>query len=160
MAKNLFNINEDMFRLHLQIEENGGDLTPELEEQLTITEHDRESKCEGYVSVIRQLKSKSQLIKDEAKRLLDAARTYDKSVERLEDNLLSSIVQLGNIKTNFVSISTRRNKSVEIADDVEIPLQYQRVKIEANKTAIKEALESGIDVPGATIVEKFSLLIR
>jgi hypothetical protein len=160
MAKNLFNINEDMFRLHLQIEENGGELTQELEEQLTITEHDRESKCEGYVSVIRQLKSKSQLIKDEAKRLLDAARTYDKSVERLEDNLLSSIVQLGNIKTNFVSISTRRNKSVEIADDAEIPLQYQRVKIEANKTAIKEALESGIDVPGATIVEKFSLLIR
>ena len=160
MSKNLFNINEDMFRLHLQIEENGGELTPELEEQITITEHDRESKCEGYVSVIRQLKSKSQLIKDEAKRLLDAARTYDKSVERLEDNLLSSIVQLGNIKTNFVSISTRRNKSVEIADDVEIPLQYQRVKIEANKTAIKEALESGIDVPGATIVEKYSLLIR
>jgi hypothetical protein len=160
MSKNLFNINEDIFRLHLQIEENGGELTPELEEQLTITEHDRESKCEGYVSVIRQLKSKSQLIKDEAKRLLDAARTYDKSVERLEDNLLSSIVQLGNIKTNFVSISTRRNKSVEIADDIEIPLQYQRVKIEANKTAIKEALESGIDVPGATIVEKFSLLIR
>ena len=160
MGKNLFNINEDMFRLHQQIEENGGELTAELEEQLTITENDRESKCEGYVSVIRQLKSKSQLIKDEAKRLLDAARVYDKSVERLEDNLLSSIVQLGNIKTNFVSISTRRNKSVEISDDAELPLQYQRVKIEANKTAIKEALESGIDVPGATIVEKFSLLIR
>ena len=160
MAKNLFNINEDMFRLHQQIEENGGELTPELEEQLTITEHDRESKCEGYVSVIRQLKSKSQLIKDEAKRLLDAARTYDKSVERLEDNLLSSVVQLGNIKTNFVSISTRRNRSVEIANDVEIPLIYQRVKIEANKTAIKEAIESGIDVPGATIVERFSLFIK
>lgn len=160
MSKNLFNINEDIFRLHQQIEENGGELTAELEEQLTITENDRESKCEGYVSVIRQLKSKSQLIKDEAKRLLDAARVYDKSVERLEDNLLSSVVQLGNIKTNFVSISTRRNKSVEIADDAELPLQYQRVKIEANKTAIKEALESGIDVPGATIVEKFSLLIR
>jgi hypothetical protein len=160
MSKNLFNINEDMFRLHLQIEENGGELTQELEEQLTITEHERESKCEGYVSIIGQLKSKSELLKREAKRLLDAARTYDKSVERLEDNLLSSIVQLGNIKTNFVSISTRRNKSVEIADDVEIPLQYQRVKIEANKTAIKEALESGIDVPGATIVEKFSLLIK
>jgi predicted nucleic acid-binding Zn-ribbon protein len=160
MSKNLFNINEDIFRLHQQIEENGGELTAELEEQLTITENDRESKCEGYVSVIRQLKSKSQLIKDEAKRLLDAARVYDKSVERLEDNLLSSVVQLGNIKTNFVSISTRRNKSVEIADDAELPLQYQRVKIEANKTAIKEAIESGIDVPGATIVEKFSLLIR
>jgi hypothetical protein len=160
MSKNLFNINEDIFRLHQQIEENGGELTAELEEQLTITENDRESKCEGYVSVIRQLKSKSQLIKDEAKRLLDAARVYDKSVERLEDNLLSSVVQLGNIKTNFVSISTRRNKSVEISDDAELPLQYQRVKIEANKTAIKEALESGIDVPGATIVEKFSLLIR
>ena len=160
MAKNLFRINEDIFRLYQQIDDNGGELTPELEEQLTITENDRESKCEGYVSVIRMFKSKSQLIKDEAKRLLDAARTYDKSIERLEDNLLSSIVQLGNIKTNFVSISTRRNKSVEIADDIEIPLQYQRVKIEANKTAIKEALESGIDVPGATIVEKYSLLIR
>ena len=160
MAKNLFRINEDIFRLYQQIDDNGGELTPELEEQLTITENDRESKCEGYVSVIRMFKSKSQLIKDEAKRLLDAARTYDKSVERLEDNLLSSVVQLGNIKTNFVSISTRRNRSVEISDDVEIPLQYQRVKIEANKTAIKEAIESGIDVPGATIVERFSLFIR
>jgi hypothetical protein len=160
MAKNLFNINDDMFRLHQQIEENGGELTPELEEQLIITEHDRESKCEGYAAVIRQLKSKSELLKREAKRLLDAARTYDKSVERLEDNLLSSIVQLGSVKTNFVSISTRRNKSVEIAEDADIPSQYCRLKIEPNKTAIKEALESGIDVPGATIVEKFSLLIR
>lgn len=160
MSKNLFNINEDIFRLHQQIEENGGELTPELEEQLTITEDERESKCEGYVHVIRELKSRSQFIKDEAKRLLDAARTYDKSVERLEDSLLQSIVQLGSVKTNFVSISTRRNKSVEIDDNVEIPLAYQRVKIEANKTAIKEALESGVDVPGARIVEKFSLLIR
>jgi hypothetical protein len=160
MAKNLFNINDDMFRLHQQIEENGGELTPELEEQLTITEHERESKCEGYVSVIGQLKSKSELLKREAKRLLDAARTYDKSIERLEDNLLSSVVQLGNIKTNFVSISTRRNKSVEIAEDAELPIEYQRVKTEPNKSAIKEALELGIDVPGATIVEKFSLLIR
>ena len=160
MGKNLFNINEEMFRLHQQIEENGGELTPELEEQLPITEHEREQKCESYVSVIRQLKSKSQLIKDEAKRLLDAARTYDKTVERLEDNLLSSIVQLGAVKTNFVSISTRRNKSVEISDDAELPLQYQRVKIEVNKTLIREALESGIDIPGASIVEKHSLIIK
>lgn len=160
MGKNLFNIDADIFQLHQQIEENGGELTPELEELLNITEHDRESKCEGYVYVIRELKSRSQFIKDEAKRLLDAARTYDKSIERLENSLLQSIVQLGNIKTNFVSISTRRNKSVEIDSDVELPLAYQRVKVEANKTAIKEALESGIDVPGARIVENYSLLIR
>lgn len=160
MGKNLFNINADLFQLQQQINENYGEITPELEEQLIISEHERETKCEGHVYIIRELKSKSQFIKDEAKRLLDIAKSYDKSIERLEDNLLSSIVHLGPIKTNFVSISTRRNKSVEIADDAELPLQYQRVKIEANKTAIKEALESGIDVPGATIVEKFSLLIR
>jgi hypothetical protein len=38
--------------------------------------------------------------------------------------------------------------------------EFLRIKTEPNKTAIKEALESGQEVQGALIVENYSLNIR
>lgn len=158
--KNLFNIDADLFALYNEIENNGGEMTPELEAQLEISEAERTTKGEGYVHVIRQLKSKSELIKAEIKRLQEIAKHYENSAEKLSDRLLQSVINHGAIKTDFVSISTRKSKSVSITDEAVIPAEFLRVKTEPNKTAIKEAIESGMEVEGALIVENYSLNIR
>ena len=158
--KNLFNIDAELYEVYSEIENNGGEMTPELEAALEITEAERMTKGEGYVYVIKQLKSQADLLKAEAKRLLEIAKQYENSGDKLADRLLQSVIAHGQIKTDFVTISTRKSKSVSITDESLLKAEYLRIKTEPNKTAIKEALESGQEVAGALIVENYSLNIR
>ena len=158
--KNLFNIDAELYEVYSEIENNGGEMTPELEAALEITEAERMTKGEGYVYVIKQLKSQSDLLKAEAKRLLEIAKQYENSGDKLADRLLQSVIAHGQIKTAFVTISTRKSKSVSITDESLLKAEYLRIKTEPNKTAIKEALESGQEVAGALFVENYSLNIK
>lgn len=158
--KNLFNIDAELYEVYNEIENNGGEMTPELEATLEITEAERMTKGEGYVYVIKQLRSQADMIKSEIKRLQELAKRYENSADKLADTLLQSVVAHGQIKTALVTISSRKSKSVSITDESLLGMEYLRVKLEPNKTAIKEALEAGQEVQGALIVENYSLNIR
>ena len=158
--KNLFNIDAELYEVYSEIENNGGEMSPELEAALEITEAERMTKGEGYVYVIKQLKSQADLLKAEAKRLQEIAKQYENSADKLADRLLQSVIAHGQIKTAFVTISTRKSKSVSITDESLLKAEYLRIKTEPNKTAIKEALEAGQEVQGALIVENYSLNIK
>ena len=158
--KNLFNIDAELYEVYNEIENNGGEMTPELEATLEITEAERLTKGEGYVYVIKQLRSQSDMIKSEIKRLQELAKRYENSADKLSDTLLQSVVAHGQIKTALVTISTRKSKSVSITDESLLGAEFMRIKTEPNKTAIKEALEAGQEVQGALIVENYSLNIR
>ena len=158
--KNLFNIDAELYEVYSEIENNGGEMSPELEAALEISETERMTKGEGYVYVIKQLKSQAELLKAEAKRLLEIAKQYENSGDKLADRLLQSVMAHGQIKTAFVTISTRKSKSVSITDESLLKAEYLRIKTEPNKIAIKEALESGQEVQGALIVENYSLNIK
>jgi hypothetical protein len=158
--KNLFNIDAELYEVYNEIENNGGEMTPELEATLEITEAERLTKGEGYVYVIKQLRSQSDMIKSEIKRLQELAKRYESSADKLADTLLQSVVAHGQIKTALVTISSRKSKAVSITDESLLGAEFMRIKTEPNKTAIKEALESGQEVQGALIVENYSLSIR
>jgi hypothetical protein len=158
--KNLFNIDAELYEVYNEIENNGGEMTPELEATLEITESERLTKGEGYVYVIKQLRSQSDMIKSEIKRLQEIEKRYQNSADKLANTLLQSVVAHGQIKTALVTISSRKSKSVSITDESLLQAEYLRIKTEPNKTAIKEALESGQEVQGALIVENYSLNIR
>jgi hypothetical protein len=158
--KNLFNIDAVLYEVYSQIENNGGEINLELEAALEISEAERLTKGEGYVYVIKQLKSQTELLKAEAKRLLEIAKQYENSADKLADRLLESVIAHGQIKTAFVTISSRKSKSISITDESLLEAEFMRIKTEPNKTAIKEALESGQEVQGALIVENYSLNIR
>lgn len=158
--KNLFNIDAELYEVYNEIENNGGEMTPELEATLEITEAERLTKGEGYVYVIKQLRSQADMIKSEIKRLQELAKRYENSSDKLADTLLQSVVAHGQIKTALVTISSRKSKSVSITDESLLGAEFMRIKTEPNKTAIKEALESGQEVQGALIVENYSLNIR
>ena len=74
--KNLFNIDAELYEVYNEIENNGGEMTPELEATLEIAESERLTKGEGYVYVIKQLRSQSDMIKSEIKRLQELAKRY------------------------------------------------------------------------------------
>lgn len=100
---------------------------------------------------------------------LDAveAEAHEKLEKRstfLKGLMLQGIDALGatKLKTPMVTISVRTSKAVELDADAldKIPESFVRVKREADKTAIKAAIEGGFEVPGAHLVENRSLTMR
>ncbi|SEN95402.1 virus Gp157, partial [Peptostreptococcus russellii] len=67
------------------------------------------------------------------------------------------------IETSIGKLAIRTSKAVEISADINtLPDEYKRVKttVEANKTELKKALQSGEHIDGVEIVENYSLNIR
>ena len=64
-------------------------------------------------------------------------------------------------KTALFSVYHSRSKSVNVFDMAVLPDTFKKYKDpEPDKTAIKEAIKNGENVPGAEIVESTSLVIR
>ncbi len=102
--------------------------------------------------------------KAEAKRLTDRAKAREARVERVEAAVQGLMERLGATKvdTDVATFSLQKpggKDPVVVADDVVLPDDLVRVKREADKEAIRAALEAGRDVPGATIQQR-GLVLR
>lgn len=163
MEKSLYIIKEEYLDLISQIEQAEGELTPELENALTINKSELEVKSIAYVEVIKQRESFNARIDEEIKRLQAIKKANDNLVLRLKNNLLNAVNMFGNFEAGFLKLSTRKSKSVEVNIDTnDLPKEFKSIKVtEApDKTAIKKAIESGQEVEGCRIVENINLSIK
>lgn len=60
---NIYQIKQELISIFDELEENGGELTPELEEQLEISQEAFRDKIESYTNVIKLLECDIQGIK-------------------------------------------------------------------------------------------------
>ena len=58
------------------------------------------------------------------------------------------------------TLSVRTASKTVITDEMLIPPQYLRTKIEPDTAAIKEAIKAGETVPGAMLVDSVSLTVK
>lgn len=87
MEKTLYEINQDYLRLMSEIEENDGEMTPELEQALAINEADHAAKLEAYGQIIANYKAEAEACKAEAARLKTKADRATRSAERLKETI-------------------------------------------------------------------------
>lgn len=103
------------------------------------------------------------VLKEEAKRMKDKADREEKSLERLEDYMLSMLKRSGQDKVNAgtFTVSKRMSNSVWVAPDFNNP-EYMRTSTTTapDKIAIKEALKNGVVIEGAMITTKENLQIK
>ena len=117
-------------------------------------------KCDGYCYVISQLRGQAHWRQEEARRLQGLAEDDQERAQRLEDLLIRVMTSLDPDATKFElpshRLSSRRSEAVEVDDPIDLPEQFVRMKttLMADRTAIKEALKAGQDVPGARLVER------
>lgn len=102
--------------------------------------------------------------KAEAKRLTDRAKVREARVERVEAAVQALMERLGakKVDTDVATFSLQKpggKDPVVVADDAVLPDDLVRVKREADKEAIRAALEGGREVPGATIQQR-GLVLR
>lgn len=121
----IYNIQQNLLNIFNQIEENCGEITPELEEQLNISKDEFEDKIKSYTCVIHQLEYDLCAIKEEKARLDSIKKSKEKTIESLKRIMVKAIQLFGNISksgTKFIDygtgkVSLRKSESVEIDDN-------------------------------------------
>ena len=163
-APTLYGITAEMNAILALIEEGGGELTPELEQALTITEGQFAAKAEDYGKAILNLRAMAVAAKAEKDRLATLQKFYENAKKRLTDAISSAMQAFGHdkVENGTLRLSLRHTTETEIDDIDQVPQFYKTTKVEtvADKTAIKKAIQSGEDVPGAHLVENVSLQIK
>lgn len=143
------------------------DVDPETGEilnadNLHAVEAEASEKIEATALYLRELDAEAKAAKDEADRMIARVKSMQKRSDYLKSMLLDALHATGKVKTARVTVSIRTTKAVEIAEGADLPEAYTTVKttVSPNKTAIKDALSAGIEVPGCHIEERESVQIR
>ena len=103
------------------------------------------------------------MVKAEKKRLDEVARGYDNKATWLESYLQEQLAKTGNLKSTMLygphKLTYRKGVSTEVTDVNALPIEFLKTKIEADKTAIKKALQDGVEITGARLVDTTSLKV-
>ena len=122
---NIYQIKQELLAIFDELEENGGELTPELEEQLNINKEEFRDKIKSYSNVIKMLENDIIDIKEEKTRLSDLQKSKEKSIERLKKIMVESIEMFGDTTksgSKFIDfgtgkVSVRQTQAVEVEED-------------------------------------------
>ena len=91
----LFSISNELRKVIEDIEIQSGEITPEQEEDLIISEANLKEKLEHYRKAMLILQYQEQLAADEIKRLQFAKKTKDNIVNRLKTSILNAVLEFG-----------------------------------------------------------------
>ena len=149
-------------RLELELEETGGELTPEMEVALEITQKNLQEKCTNYIHYINRLKTEIGEAKIYKAKVDHYIKMKSNTIARLEKNLHTAVENFGPIEADFSQISYRKSTRVVVDNPDKIPNRFKTVKqdFSLNLKEIKEAIVSGAKVDGAHIETFNNLSIR
>ena len=122
---NIWQIQQELLDIFNELEENGGDLTPELEDKLNITQSEFKNKIENYLYVIKKTESDINACDAEAKRLTALKKSKQNTVDRIKSVMAKAIEQFGDENKNgnrFIDLGTakitvRTSDKVIVNDD-------------------------------------------
>ena len=158
--------------------ENGGELTPELEEQLAETREALPAKIDGYNHILARLAGMEAAADAEIKRLQALKKTAQNAQKSLKGHLLNAMQTFGIEKIEGSSCKVFRKAnpaSVTITDENALLQPFKEwlfdgvmddlpawIKVEAsiNKTALKDLLKNGEQVFGAELTQGESVVIK
>ena len=155
---NLYEITE--LQKELEREEDA-EIKQDLQEVIAI---ELEKKSNNIIYAIKNIECNNIAIDAEIERLKAIKERNLKNVDSIKNHILNFMKNnnIDKIQTDLATFSTRKSKSTQI-DNIElISSEFITVNqtFQPNKTAIKKAIEEGIKVAGASIVENVSLQIK
>ena len=158
----IYNITDDFSQIMAEIESNGGEISPEIDEKLQINQFNLIEKTTNYVHVIKTLDSECDIIDIEIKRLQELKKQRSNFTQSLKDRLKNAMqaMELTEIKTALNKINFRKSESVEIIDESILPSDVLIYEPKIDKKKIKEIIKNGGVVLGAEIVVNQNLQIK
>ncbi len=126
---NIFNISQELEDIFYQIEENGGEITHELEERLAITEDKLHDKLDSYRRVYSKFVSDVKTCKEEELRIARVRRTKENQAERLKDTMLAAVQQFG-------ALGKSGNRLINLPDAKLYTKSSACTEVDMNRSAI------------------------
>lgn len=161
MEMSLYHISDEQRRLNAMLEENGGEITPEIEEALAVNETNFVQKAESYGYAILHYKAVVAAVKAEKDRLDAIKKTAENAIARMEERIVAAMQQFDRpkVEADTLKLSLRRSERVVVDDEAKVPADCKTIKVEVSKTELKRHLKAGEDC-GAHIEENQSLQIK
>ena len=122
---------------------------------------EKESKVLNIACLIKSLKAESQAIKEEKDNLNKRQKALENKADRLKYYIEINLAAGEKYKNSRAAISWRKSTSVLINKDPDmLPVEFQKIKIEADKKLLKQSLEDGQEIEGVELVKKNNLQIK
>jgi len=159
---NLFNIKQEYINLVNTIIDNNGELSPELSQALVINETELKEKAINYGYVIRSFEYENDIIDAEIKRLKALKEQKEKAIQKLKDAVTDAmnLYSIEKVESPALKLSFRKSESVEISENLDKRFMIEKVTLQPDKVAIKEAIKKGEQVEGAVLVINQNLQIK
>lgn len=157
----LYDIAEQLeLLMNAAIDRETGEIVPELEAELDAMTLERDEKVLAVIAYAKGCLAEAHAIEVEIEKLKVRAKShrshYDRLVAYTERNL-SPGTKLEDARS---AISWRKSVAVEVDADAKLPDRFQRVKVEPDKAAIKEALKRGEKLSYARLVERLNMQVK
>lgn len=170
----LFELTDQMSLIEQTLDENGGELTPELEEQWVETEESLKQKIDNYNSLVRLFDYRSENLASEIKRLQALKKTTDNSKKRVVEHLKDVMEAFGltKLEGKLCKVSLSSSTSTEVDEETVLQPYLSRIEMlhlpewitvdfKVSKTALKEAFkDKDITPAGVSFVKNTSLRFR
>ena len=124
-------------------------------------ETEYETKVENYIKVMKNIDADVEARKTEIKRLTELNKADEKKKDHLKDTLSASMNMTGHerVDTPLFKVSFRKSQAVEV-DEAVLPESYKVATWKPDKKRLKEDLKNGLEIIGASLVERKNLSIR
>ena len=168
----IYEITAEMQEIETILEESGGELTPELEERMTLNEENLTAKIDQYNALYRKFKATVATLDEEIKRLTALKKTATNSAKAITDRILFAMQAIGKSKIDGDTCKAyiRTTKAIQCDEERLIdPYMYViyqarqampafiSLETKVSKAALKD-LETLPD--GAEQVENVSLMLK
>jgi hypothetical protein len=160
IEQSIFNIEADLEAIFMELEDNGGELTPEIEEKLKITQENFENKVSKYVKAIRYYEDNVSILKGRKKGIDDLLKVRENRAKRLRAVITDAVSRYG-IKGKSgnrvfelwdAKLFTRNTEAVELKED-RIAILTEEFFDYARELYRQGILETGEDIDPTGMLE-------
>ena len=134
-----------------------------IQDTLEAIDGEFDIKVQNICALVKEYKYNVEMVKAEKKRLDEVAKGYENKATWLESYLQEQLQKTGNLKSTMLygphKLTYRKGVSTEVTDVNALPIEFLKTKIEADKTAIKKALQDGVEITGARLVDTTSFKV-
>jgi len=152
----LYEISDEFNALDKLFEESGGEITETHEELLTHIEKLLATKVDNICYYVEEKNDMIELAKLKIERLKKFISLIESGQEKMESYVIECMNRMNKDKVigDLHKISLpRKRKCCVIEDEEKIPVQFLETKVSVKKAEVKKALESGLEVDGAKLVD-------
>ena len=147
------------------------EIPDEVFTKLKCTNEKFDEKIENMAYIVQELKAKCLIVNNEIDRLTDKLMKWNKNLKSIQEYMKNEMMFVGKekIETPIYTIKVRRSEQTEIDDEFIDEAKEKNLsnlirvipeKIEPDKKAIKEYINSGHELNHARIIEKQNLNIK